>query len=150
MGGMKNYEELKQLKPEQFKRLTGVTVATFELMLQEYTLYHKKKKSKGGKPNKLSVSTQVLLMLAYYKEYRSMAHMAFDYQVSEWAVSRTIKEVERVLLGSNRFSLPSKRVLCKDDGMDIEYIIVDTIECPTQRPKKNRDDVIVERRDNIP
>ena len=88
---MKNYEKLQQLKPELFKRLTGVKLATFEAMLQECELYHEKKKSKGGKPNKLSVSTQILLMLEYYREYRSMAHMAFDYEVSESTVSKTIR-----------------------------------------------------------
>ena len=59
---MKNYEKLKELKPELFKRLTGVKLDTFEMMLQECELYHKKKKSRGGKPNKLSVSTQILLI----------------------------------------------------------------------------------------
>ncbi len=110
---MKNYEKLQQLKPELFKRLTGVKLATFEAMLQECELYHEKKKSKGGKPNKLSVSTQILLMLEYYREYRSMSHMAFDYEVSESTVSRTIKEIESVLLQSGKFSLPSKKACMK-------------------------------------
>jgi hypothetical protein len=44
---------------------------------------HEKKKAKGEKPNKLSVSTQILLMLEYYREYRSMAHMAFDFRIGD-------------------------------------------------------------------
>jgi transcriptional antiterminator len=117
---MKNYE---QLKPESFKRLTGVKPDTFEAMLEVCELYHEKKKAKGGKPNKLSVSTQILLMLEYYREYRSMAHMAFDYEVSESTVSRVIKEIESVLLGSGKFSLPSKKALYKDDGIELQYIL---------------------------
>ena len=31
---MKNYERLKELKPELFKRLTGVKPDTFKAMLQ--------------------------------------------------------------------------------------------------------------------
>jgi predicted DNA-binding protein YlxM (UPF0122 family) len=108
---MKNYEKLQELKPEIFKRLTGVKPHTFKAKLQECELHHEKKKAKGGKPNKLSVSTQILLMLEYYREYRSMAHMAFDYEVSEATVSRVIKEIERVLLSSGKFSLPSKKAL---------------------------------------
>jgi len=145
---MKNYEKLKQLKPELFKRLTGVRHDTFKAMLQECEAYHEKKKSKGGKPNKLSVSTQILLMLEYYREYRSMAHMAFDYGVSESTVSRTIQEMESVLLQSGKFSLPSKKALYEDSGIELEYILIDATECPVQRPKKTKEDATVGKRNN--
>ena len=107
-------------------------------MLQECEAHYKKKKSKGGKPNKLSVSTQILLMLEYYREYRSMTHMAFDYEVSESTVSRTVKEIESVLLQSGKFSLPSKKALYKNDGIDLQYILIDATECPVERPKKTK------------
>ncbi len=145
---MKNYEKLKLLKPGLFKRLTGVKPDTFKAMLLECELHHEKKKSKGGKPNKLSVSTQILLMLEYYREYRSMAHMAFDYEVSESTVSRTIKEIESVLLQSGKFSLPSKKALYEDGGIEIEYILIDATECPVERPKKSKESVIVGRKSN--
>lgn len=145
---MKNYEKLKELKPELFKRLTGVKPDTFKAMLYECELYHNKKKAKGGKPNKLSVSTQILLMLEYYREYRSMAHMAFDYEVSESTVSRTVKEIEKVLLQSGKFSLPSKKALYENDGIDLQYILIDATECPVERPKKSKDAVTVEKRNN--
>jgi hypothetical protein len=32
---MKNYKKLKQIKPELFKRLTGVKLDVFKAMLQE-------------------------------------------------------------------------------------------------------------------
>jgi len=146
---MKNYERLKELKPELFKRLTGVKPDTFKAMLQECEAYHTKKKSKGGKPNKLSVSTQILLMLEYYREYRSMAHMAFDYEVSESTVSRTVKEIESVLLQSGKFSLPSKKALYENDGIDLQYILIDATECPVERPKKSKESAIVGKRNNI-
>jgi hypothetical protein len=95
---MKNYEKLKELKPEIFKRLIGVKPDTFKAMLEVCEEYHKTKKSKGGKPNKLSVSTKILVILEYYREYRSMAHIALDYEVNEPTVSRIIKEMESVLL----------------------------------------------------
>ena len=146
---MKRYERLKQLKPEIFKRLTGVKPRTFEAMLVECELSDKKKKSRGGKPNKLSISTQILLMLEYYREYRSMAHMAFDYEVSESTVSRIIKEIESVLLKSGKFSLPSKKALYEEGGIELEYVLIDATEYPVERPKKSRNDAIVGKRNNI-
>ena len=80
---MEKYERLKELKEEDFKRLVGVKLSTFNLMLEVYQAYHKKKKSKGGKPNKLSVAMQLLLMLEYYREYRTLHHIAFDYQIGK-------------------------------------------------------------------
>ena len=137
MNEMKTYEKLKDLKPELFKRLTGVKIETFEQMLTCYEAYHKKKKSRGGKPNKLSVSTQILLMLEYYREYRSMAHMAYDYGVSEPTVSRIIREVESVLIKSDIFKLPGKKELT-EDNFEIDYFVVDVTECQIERPKKNK------------
>ena len=146
---MKTYKKLKELKPELFKRLTGVKPDTFKAMLAECESYHKNKKSKGGKPNKLEISTQILLMLEYYREYRSMAHMAFDYEVSESTVSRIIKEIESVLLKSGKFSLPSKKALYEDGGLELEYILIDATECPIERPKKSKKSATVEKRSNI-
>ena len=146
---MERYERLKKLKPELFKRLTGVKPDTFEAMLKECEIANKQKKRRGGKPNKLSISTQILLMLEYYREYRSMAHMAFDYEVSEATVSRVIQEIESVLLKSGKFSLPSKKALYEDNGIELEYILIDATECPVERPKKSKDYVIVGRRSNI-
>jgi len=146
---MERYERLKELKPEVFKRLTGVKPDTFKAMLEECELADKRKKSRGGKPNKLSVSTQILLMLEYYREYRSMADIAFDYEVSEATVSRTIKEIESVLLKSGKFSLPSKKALYEEGGIELEYILIDATECPVERPKKSKDDAIVGRKSDI-
>ena len=52
---MKNYENIKKLEPKIFKRLIGVKPETFEEMVEEYKKHHDKKKSKGGRPNKLSI-----------------------------------------------------------------------------------------------
>ena len=78
-----------------------------------------------------------------------MAHMAFDYEVSESTVSRTIKEIESVLLQSGKFSLPSKKVLYENNGIDLQYILIDATECPVERPKKSKESATVERRSNI-
>jgi transposase len=79
---MKKYEKLKQKSDEKFKRLVGVKKQTFEKMLEVYKIYHKAKKAEGGRPNKLDESEQILMMLEYYREYRSLEHIAFDYDVS--------------------------------------------------------------------
>ncbi len=146
---MKTYERLKQIKPAEFKRLVGVKKETFEVMLEVYNDYHQKKKEQGGRPNRLLPQTQLLLMLEYYREYRSLAHMAFDYEISEPTASRVIKEVETVLIHSGKFSLPGKKALHQEGGIELEYIVIDATECPVQRPKKDNGVAIVERKSVI-
>ena len=146
---MERYERLQKLKPSEFKRLVGVKNETFSKMLEVCEAHHVEKKRRGGKPNSLSVATQLLMMLEYYREYRSMAHMAFDYKVSESTVSRVIQEMESVLIQSGKFSLPGKKALYQDEGVELEYIVVDATECPVQRPKKDNTDATAERRNAI-
>ena len=146
---MEKYERLQKMKPTDFKRLVGVKKETFELMLEVCEEQHKDKKRQGGKPNTLSVADQLLLMLGYYREYRSMAHIAFDYGVSEATVSRVIQEIESVLIQSGKFSLPGKKALYEDGGIELEYIVIDATECPLQRPKKDKRVAIVERKKDI-
>ena len=143
---MEKYERLQKMKPTDFKRLVGVKKETFGLMLEVCQEYHKAKKSRGGKPNTLSIADQLLLMLGYYREYRSMAHIAFDYGVSEATVSRVIQEMESVLIQSGKFSLPGKKALYEDGGVELEYIVIDATECSVQRPKKGNIDATAERK----
>lgn len=63
--------------------------------------------------------------------------MAFDYEISEPTASRIIKEVETVLIHSGKFSLPGKKALHQEGGIELEYIVIDATECPVQRPKKD-------------
>ena len=146
---MEKYERLQTLKPTTFKRLVGVKKETFELMRDVYSKHHEEKKRLGGRPNLLSVEMQLLMMLEYYREYRSLAHMAFDYGISEPTASRIIKEVESVLIKSGEFSLPGKKALYQDEGVELEYIIVDATECLVQRPKKGNTDATAERKSDI-
>lgn len=146
---MEKYERLKQMKPTVFKRLVGVKKEIFEEMLKSYSLYEMNKKRLGGRPNKLSVETRLLMMLEYYREYRSLGHIALDYQVSEPTVWRIITDAEKALIQSGKFSLPGKKVLYEDGGIELEYVVIDATECPVQRPKKGNTDATVARKSDI-
>ena len=145
---MKNDEKIKKLEPKKFKRLIGVKPETFEKMVEEYEKHHNEKKLKGGRPNKLSVSSQVLVMLEYYREYRSMSNIGLAYKISEATTSRIIREVESTLIKSEKFSLPSKRALY-NENIDLNYILIDVTECPVERPKKSKERITAERKSNI-
>lgn len=55
------YEQVKELTAEEFKRLTGVKTETFAVIV-EVLREARLKKHKPGRPSKLSLEDQVLLM----------------------------------------------------------------------------------------
>jgi len=57
------YEQVKYLKPEEFKRLCGVRPETLAQMVE--VLQNCKQQQPPGRPSKLSVEDQVLMTLEY-------------------------------------------------------------------------------------
>jgi len=128
------YADIKDLRADQFKRLTGVRPDTFQEMLT--TLETSPKWRDFGRPSKLALADQLLMTLMYWREYRTMFHIAQSFGVSEPTVCRTIKRVEDTLAESGKFALPGKKALTKSD-MIFEVILIDASESPIERPKKD-------------
>jgi hypothetical protein len=129
-----NYEDVKNLKPSDFKRLCGVSKETFAAMC-EVVSEHKRAAKRGRKSN-LSIENQILLTLSFWREYRTLFHLGRDWNLHESNVSRNVRRIEDILTGSGKFSLPGKKRLLDDRAL--KYTIVDVTEREIERPKKNR------------
>ena len=70
-----------------------------------------------------------------WREYRSLAHIAMTYKISEPTVWRTIRRVENTLVRSGKFSLPGKKTT-KNFETIWQFLAIDTTETPIERPKK--------------
>ena len=125
------YANLKDYTPEKFKRLSGVRKQTFATMLDALRTGLRA----FGRPPVLCLEDRLLLVLMYWREYRSYAHIAETYGVSEVTVWRTIKQFETILIKDKRFHLPGKKAL-RDPNTEIEVVQMDATECPCERPKK--------------
>jgi hypothetical protein len=73
------YERVKNLKPEDFKRLSGVRPETFTQMV-EAVRSHSLPKRKTGRPGKLSLEDQLLMSLEYWREYRTYFHIGQSWE----------------------------------------------------------------------
>lgn len=133
---MHKYDNLKTLKSNAFKRLTGVSKSTFQTMLTVVKAAERKRMEKGGKPSHLHVEDKLLMSLEYLREYRTYFHLGQSYGLSESACYRNCKWVEDVLIRDKNFALPGRKVLLKNDS-SIEVILVDATETPIERPQKN-------------
>ena len=148
------WKTVKKLSSEQFKRLVGVKPKTFEEMVLEAKRINQlqRKNVKGkkrGPKEKLSYRDKVLMLLMYYREYRTFAHIATSYNISEAQCWRIVTSMERYLIKSELFHLPGKKMLTKSD-VEWEVVIVDVSEHPIERPKKNSDNIIQGKRKDIP
>ena len=137
-----NYEDVKDLKDSDFKRLCGVSKDTFAAMCNVVSQY--KQTNKRGRKSHLSIENQILLTLSFWREYRTMFHLGRDWKLHESNVSRLVRRIEDILIKSGKFALPGKKRLLADDA--IKYTIVDVTEREIERPKKNKSDFIRERK----
>ena len=145
------YADIKDCKPTIFKRLTGVSPAIFEAMvsvIKDYKIQHRKHSTKG-RPSKLSIPDQLLILLMYYREYRTFLHISKSYSISEMHCWRMVTTTECILLESKLFHLPGKKALHNAENT-FEAIVVDVSEHPIERPKKNSGGVILEKRNDTP
>lgn len=132
---MDKYEELKQLSPQQFRRLTGVKQETFSEMITILVAVQNGRYRKAGRKGGLSIEDKLLMALEYLREYRTYFHLGRSYGLSESACYRACRWVEDALIRSGKFSLPGKKALLKSD-VEYELILVDASETPIERPKK--------------
>jgi hypothetical protein len=140
-----SYEQIKKLRPAEFKRYCGVKPHTFQKMVEVYSKHLHQIRIKSGRPPKLQVEDQILLALEYWREYRTYFHLAKSWGIAESNVSRIIRRVEDVLSKSKAFTLPGKKKLQLADH-DIEFIVVDVTETPIERPKKSSNAITAAKR----
>ena len=143
------YKEVKNLKPALFKRLTGVKKEVFLQTLDCITTFKQqnRKHASRGKPPALSYADKLLLMLMYYREYRSQFHIGITYGIAESTVCEIISEMERILIQDKRFHVPGKKVLRENT---FEVVLVDVTESPVERPKKSSGEITQEKRNGTP
>lgn len=78
---------------------------------------------------------QLLLTLEFWREYRTLSHLAEDWDIHESTAQRTIERVENALINSGKFALPGRKATLE---MRTEWtaLLVDVAEVPCERPKK--------------
>src|ERR1044071_5549361 len=134
------WKDLQGKSKGVFKRLTGVKHSTFEKMVELVKQYIalKRKHPTQGAPPKALVEDQLLMMLMYYREYRTFLHTATSYGYSESQGWRIVRKMENILINSGVFHLPGKKALLKMEGEVVgKIMVVDVGESPVERPKKS-------------
>jgi len=151
MSKTKKYCKVNKLNESDFKRVVGVKRDTFKEMVKVVNRYYRSKKVKGGTKRALSTNDEVLLMLEYYREYRTFKHLGVDYEVSESTAHYIVTKIEKILIVEPQFHLEKlKHIEPKCDENEITITVVDVTESQCERPKKNKNITTQEKRKSIP
>ena len=142
------YKKVKNLKAEDFKRLTGVHFDTFNQMV-EIVKEAEKLRKKTGRPPKLRIEDQILMALEYLREYRTFFHLGATWGINESTAYRIVQKIENILIKDPALRLPGKKRLISEDCQH-ETVVIDVTETPIERPKKNKRAIIAARKKDIP
>ena len=140
---MNKYEKLMALKDDAlFQLLTGVTRELFLKMLAVLTVsYNQIHETKGGNPSGTPIGLKLVIALEYWREYRTMRHMAFDYSMPLSTLCNCITWVEDVLSKSSEFKIMELKEKFKHretEGTPIKVVLIDVEEQPIERPRYNQ------------
>ena len=125
-------EELKKLKPNQYKRLLGVDFAIVCKMETIVEKSYREKHKKGGRKNKFTAHEMVILFLLYVKNYNAMEDYAFNFKVSKSTICTTIHFVLNSLIKDKNFTLFGSLYTKSDSSEDRQ---IDVTEVRIERPK---------------
>ena len=142
---------LEKYSDPSFKRATGIHKKIFLEIIEVIRDYKQKNRKHPRSGNKASLSMEdtLLLVLMYYREYRTQYHIGITYGISESRVCELIKEIESIIIQDSRYHLPGKKQLLKSEN-SFEVVLVDVSESPIERPKKNNENTTQAKRKGIP
>lgn len=150
MSTTKKYRKVIKLSSQDFKRISGVSKETFKEMIKVVRKHYLQKKSKGGRKKSLSANDELLMMLEYYREYRTFKHLGVDYEVSESSAHYIVTKIEKILIKHPSFHLSTlKHFVPQDTTNNITVTVVDVTESQCERPKKSKNITTLEKRKNI-
>jgi len=137
---MNAYEKIEKLEDKDFKLITGITRKVFYRMLEVLKRKYVEDHAQGGQPG-LAIELRLALALEYWREYRSLRHMANDHQIAKSIINRAVIWVEDALSESEEFKLKDLKERFKPAEEEaIKIIVIDVEEQPIERPKYKQED----------
>lgn len=133
---MMNDTIAQTLSSAHFKRRFGIHRATFKELVKVLKPEWRETPKPGAKP-KLELEDRVLVVLEYWREYRTYFHIGSSWGISEATVCRIVHWVEDHLMRSGKFRLPGKKRLVQGFGRP-SVVVIDVTATPIERPKQRQ------------
>jgi Helix-turn-helix of DDE superfamily endonuclease len=95
-------DTILRLPEVSFRRLTGIKKQTYIEMCAVLRAAETQQKARGGKANPLSIESRLLMLLEYWRDYRTYFHIGGSYGASESTAFRTIRWCEDTLIDATQ------------------------------------------------
>ncbi len=136
---MDTFAVYKTKKPEVFLRLVGVSIGTFQIILEKFrkeiAVYKSEHWARGkGKKCSLSVENQLLLCLLYLRDYGTFIKLGMLFGISESYAQKRYTFSKKMLLRC--LEVPDESSL--KDAIETNLIAIDVTEQAIERPVENQ------------
>lgn len=129
------YKRIRK-SPSVFLRMFGITVSEFERIVDQFRPIYEthliKKYRRPGRPFKLDLEDNLLMLFLYYRCYTTQMFVGYLFGIDDSRVCRIIQKLEPLL--AQILKISKERVLKQED---LEQLI-DATEQPIERPKKEQ------------
>jgi hypothetical protein len=145
------YQEYLKKSPETFKRLVGVNLGTFCIILEKYKAELEKYKDekmfrRGGRKSQFSLENQLLLCFMYLRNYDTFINLGMKFGISESYAHKRFEFSKMILLRC--LNLPNE--LSLKDVLQTNLIAVDVSEQAIERPVKHQENYYSGKKNSTP
>ncbi len=126
----KIFQRLTGLTPDKFQGLLNQLEPLFiESELKRKKTTDRKRKTGGGRKQKLSLAQGLFMLLLYYRSYSSHMSLSFMMGIDDSSVCHYFKRIEPLL--AKIFRIPERKVILSED--EIDELIFDATEQDSER-----------------
>jgi hypothetical protein len=144
------FTSYKDKKGEEFQRLVGVNIGTFEIILQDFikeiAVYKSEKRFRtNGRKSSLSIENQLLICFIYLRDYTTFIKLGALFGISESYAQKRFEFTKMILLRC--LELPNAESL--KSCLETNLVAVDVTEQAIERPVTNQEAYYSGKKNNI-
>jgi len=140
----------KRKSPKDFLRLVGVSIGTFQIILEKFKkeiLVYKSEhwaRNKGRKSS-ISIENQLLMCFQYLRNYDTFLNIGIQFGISESYTQKRYEFSKMILLRC--LDLPDE--LSLKEGLETNLIAIDATEQTIERPVEHQQEYYSGKKSNI-
>lgn len=144
------YKEYSRKTPETYKRLVGVNMGTFCIILEKYKSELEKYKDekmfrRQGRKSNFSIENQLLMCFLYLRNYDTFINLGMKFGISESYAQKRFEFSKMILLRC--LNIPDE--LSLKDVLQTNLIAIDVSEQSIERPVKHQENYYSGKKNSI-
>lgn len=140
----------KGKSPKDFLRLVGVSIGTFQVILEKFkkeiSVYKSEHWARNkGRKSSISIENQLLMCFLYLRNYDTFLNIGIHFGISESYTQKRYEFSKMILLRC--LDLPDE--LSLKEGLETNLIAIDVTEQAIERPVEHQEEYYSGKKSNI-